>query len=301
MIGARAATADVLVFLDSHVRTDPYWLEPLLARLVHVKQLTIDCNESTDSHKNRKCEIAVGQRLVVSPVIYDLSIPDDFENNPIVGGFSWNFTFRWDLLKKEHTDSWLPSSCGYPEQWQTPAISGGIFATWRHGFFELGGYDEEMDIWGGENIELSLRTWMCHGRLEIVRCSRVGHLYRSFHPYDFPRGKEFTVVRNQKRAALVWLTHKNMLNTTDVGDSEMNASHYLALFHTASPTASGVPSGSVKIRRRLARDLQCHDFSWYLEHIYPELQNEARLLSVDKDKELWSELELEALIESDFN
>ncbi|KAF5402865.1 putative n-acetylgalactosaminyltransferase [Paragonimus heterotremus] len=301
MIGARAATAEVLVFLDSHVRTDPYWLEPLLARLVHVKQLTMDCNRSRNSYKNETCETAVGQRLVLSPVIYGLSIPDEIENIPVIGGFSWNFTFRWELMKEERKENQPPSSCGYFDQWKTPAISGGIFATWRQGFFELGGYDEEMDIWGGENIEISLRTWMCHGRLEIVPCSRVGHLYRPVHPYDFPKGKEFTVVRNQKRAALVWLTHKNKLETADVSDNEFDALHYLALFHTASPTASGVPSGSVKLRRRLAQELQCHDFTWYLEHIYPELQNEARLLSISKDNELWSELELEALIESDFS
>ncbi|KAF6772331.1 hypothetical protein AHF37_08394 [Paragonimus kellicotti] len=58
MIGARAAMADVLVFLDSHVRTDPYWLEPLLARLVNVKRLTMECNRSRNPYKNETCETA---------------------------------------------------------------------------------------------------------------------------------------------------------------------------------------------------------------------------------------------------
>ena len=35
---------------------------------------------------------------------------------------------------------------------------GAAFAVDRKYFLELGGYDEGMDVWGGENLELSWRV-----------------------------------------------------------------------------------------------------------------------------------------------
>ena len=59
-----------------------------------------------------------------------------------------------------------------------------------------------MDIWGGENLELSFKAWMCGGWIEIIPCSRVGHVFRSWTPYKLDT---VAIQRNNARVAQVWM------------------------------------------------------------------------------------------------
>ena len=53
-------------------------------------------------------------------------------------------------------------------------MAGGLFAMSRDYYWEVGGYDEGMIGWGGENLEMSFRVWQCHGRMDV---SHILHYY----------------------------------------------------------------------------------------------------------------------------
>lgn len=51
---------------------------------------------------------------------------------------------------------------------------------------------------------VDFKIWMCGGRLEILPCSRVGHVFRQRRPYGSPLGED-TLTHNSLRVAHVWM------------------------------------------------------------------------------------------------
>lgn len=178
VIGARESVGGVLVFLDSHIEVNEGWAEPLLAAIK---------NDST---------------VLAMPVI-DIINADTliYSGSPLVrGGFNWGLHFKWDNLPPGSLDK----EEDFLGPFKSPTMAGGLFAVNRKYFKGLGEYDMGMDIWGGENLEISFRVWQCGGSIQLIPCSRIGHIFRKRRPYGSPTGLD-TMIHNSLRVAHVWL------------------------------------------------------------------------------------------------
>ena len=80
------------------------------------------------------------------------------------GGFDWNLVFKWEYLSDEERRE---RRIDPARVIKTPMIAGGLFMIDKAYFDKIGKYDNMMDIWGGENLEISFRVWQCGGQLEI--------------------------------------------------------------------------------------------------------------------------------------
>jgi polypeptide N-acetylgalactosaminyltransferase len=173
--------------------------------------------------------------------------------------------------------------------YEMPFAPGALFAIRKDEFWRLGGYDKGLYVWGGENMELSLKIWLCGGRLVQVPCSSTGHMYRirDVHKWtndnftelavklgvdgnDEGKYLAYGVARNVDVMTRIWL--RNNIRVAKIWLGEWRKYYYKEVFGSKE-----LPGGWAKfeeddeyIKEQLGfkEKNHCRDFDWLDKHVY---------------------------------
>ncbi|KAI4541958.1 hypothetical protein MG293_007337, partial [Ovis ammon polii] len=299
LLGASMARGEVLTFLDSHCEVNVNWLPPLLNQIA-LNHKTIVCPMiDVIDHNHFGYEAQAGdamrgafdwemyyKRIPIPPELQRADPSDPFESAPFAYHLSpppgtAGLTTRIRAVciqRREVGGEAFKNNPGGLFKGKSPVMAGGLFAVDRKWFWELGGYDPGLEIWGGEQYEISFKVWMCGGEMFDVPCSRVGHIYRKYVPYKVPSGT--SLARNLKRVAETWMDE------------------FAEYIYQRRPEYRHLSTGDLSAQKELRRQLKCKDFRWFMAAVawdvprhYPpvepppaawgELRNVAANLCVD--------------------
>jgi GT2 family glycosyltransferase len=227
--GGAAASGDIIVFFDCHVAPQSGWHSSFL-RLV-----------------------GENYRRIVVPMITDLNI-DTWTQRGSGSGMAKCY-LTWDADFK-----WFNSDDPY-----VPVLSGGLLGISRRWWQETQGYDPQMHGWGGENLDQSLRSWLCGGEIMTANDARVAHMWRvpndpRTHPkYKVPPG---AAAKNRMRAAVAWF-----------GEYSQKLDQFPEL-RSRDKESDGSPwYGDVSNILSVRSGLQCKSYSWFMhrfKHVYED-------------------------------
>nr|CAB3248253.1 N-acetylgalactosaminyltransferase 7-like [Phallusia mammillata] len=249
---SQAAPGRILVYLDAHCEVSYNWMPPLVMPIV----------------KNR---------MVTTVPLIDVINGQDYTFRPQAGGDhdgfargAWDWSMLWKRVPLGRQER--ERRAHRTDPYRSPAMAGGLFAIERQYFFDIGLYDPGLEIWGGENFEMSYKIWMCGGEVLFVPCSRIGHVYRlpgwsgNPPPEYVPSNPS---LRNYIRVVETWWDD------------------YKEYFYASRPETINMPYGDISAQVKYRKDHNCKSFEWFMDNIAYDIKESFPLPPKNKE---WGEI-----------
>lgn len=205
--GGDAAIGEFIGFFDCHVAPNVGW------------------------HRELMSILQLKPRRLAVPLITDLNI-DTWDEKVASSEYSKCY------VDFEAQFMWFNDDSDY-----IPIISGGLVAITQSWWHLSGGFDSMMRGWGGENVDQSLRTWLCGGEILRAKSSRIAHMFRI--PEDARTNahyKHIQGVDNIGRVVAGWYDE------------------FRSKYHSGSEKSSPNVSNILQLKR----DLNCKPFAFFL-------------------------------------
>lgn len=176
------------------------------------------------------------------------------------------------------------------EPFETAYIEGPVLAFRKDQFQLLGKWDRGLERYGGDNLALAFKYWMCHGRVVAVPCAHAG--YVSLSEWTLPPVPESIIQgdgidskrdfkffdKSLKDDPAAILRVKNLMRVIKVwvGDDTAAKQHfYRAAFgNTNLPpewnqyeTDMNDDESFIDAEIRVKEKFECHDFEWFDRHV----------------------------------
>ncbi|WAR03468.1 GALT6-like protein [Mya arenaria] len=225
--GIERARSGYFIVLDSHIEFNIGWLEPILHRLVQEPNALLTSHVGAIDRES--FEYIIGDANTLFLCFEQITINEQWAR------FSDEF-----ILKRNGSMDPIPF-CMVP---------GMMMAMRKEFFLQLGGFDQGMEVWGSEHIEMSVKTWLCGGRVEMIPCSKIAHLYR-MTPWQGIENRSSYLHKNKYRFADVW---------TDGMTKKIMLDH----LNNMKPA---VDFGNVSERNRIREQNNCHNYDYFITKI----------------------------------
>lgn len=224
--GCQEATGNAVLVLDSHVEVKSGFLAPLL-------------------------DVIESNKMAIAAPVFDFwdtfnNMHYSYDNHAL----AYNKYFAW-IFRFNHTNG---------GNFPTPAILGGAFVARKELLEKLDYFGRCMVGWGHENMELTMKTWMCGGEVLYVPCSRVLHYAAKRSPMK--HGDRVQANHPSRNSAIIAKSFYPEEYYKDFEKQLRTDKHILEC------------SEAIEINKNILKKNNCkRDFFWIRRNLMPEVES----------------------------